>query len=71
MTRAIQEDFEHVQKFIGNYRLETLLSDDEAIKKIKSAHAKYFAALTIFHELKHKIPHFNSHPLIHQKKTLS
>ncbi|WP_457923355.1 hypothetical protein [Pseudomonas aeruginosa] len=56
MTRAIQEDFEHVQKFIGNYRLETLLSDDEAIKKIKSAHAKYFAALTIFHELKHKNP---------------
>lgn len=56
MTRAIQQDFEQVKLFLNEYRLHPLLQDQQALNKIKSSHAKYFSALTIFHELKHHNP---------------
>ncbi|GFM89090.1 hypothetical protein PSCICO_44890 [Pseudomonas cichorii] len=56
MTREIQQDFEAVKSFISAYTLQPLLNDAEAMKKISSSHAKYYAVLTLFHELKHTPP---------------
>jgi hypothetical protein len=56
MTRATQEDFEHVKEFLKEYRMHSLLEDKQALNKIKPSHAKYFSALALFHELKHRNP---------------
>lgn len=71
MTRATQEDFEHVKEFLHEYRMHALLEDKEALNKIKSSHGKYFSALVMFHELKHNSPTLpiSSEPTDTQTKT--